>query len=160
MTETTQTTDTTRTTGAAPSTDSPAGPPPGAWPALRYRDAEAALTFLVGVLGFRELVRHAGGPDRPVSHAELGWPDGGGIMLGSATAEPWSGSAGAPGTATTYLSVADEGALRAVAARVTEAGWAVLRPLADTDYGATEFACSDPEGNAWSVGTYRGARWS
>jgi len=32
----------------------------------------------------------------------------------------------------------------------------VLRPLAETDYGSTEFAFLDPEDNAWSVGSYRG----
>jgi uncharacterized glyoxalase superfamily protein PhnB len=34
----------------------------------------------------------------------------------------------------------------------------VLRPLNETDYGSREFAFTDPEGNAWSVGTYRGER--
>ena len=32
----------------------------------------------------------------------------------------------------------------------------VIRPLASTDYGSQEFAVRDPEGNAWSFGTYRG----
>ena len=41
----------------------------------------------------------------------------------------------------------------ALAARVTAAGWKVLRQLNDTDYGSREFAFLDPEGNAWSVGT-------
>ena len=65
----------------------------------------------------------------------------------------WSGATGAPGTATAYLSTDD---VAGVASRVIEAGWRVLRPLAETYYGSTEFAFLDPEGNAWSVGSYRG----
>jgi uncharacterized glyoxalase superfamily protein PhnB len=128
---------------------------PGAWPTLSYRNAEAALGYLVDVVGFTETVVHRGDADRPISHAELSWPDGGGIMFGSEPVEPrWSGTAGGPGTATAYLSSDD---VEGIAARVTAAGWPVLRPLAETDYGSREFAFLDPEGNAWSVGTYRGA---
>ena len=128
---------------------------PGAWPTFSYRDADAALGFLVDVIGFTETVDHRGDADRPIAHAELAWPDGGGIMFGSEPAEPrWSGSAGGPGTSTAYLSSDD---VEGIATRVTAAGWKVLRPLAETDYGSREFAFLDPEGNAWSVGTYRGA---
>lgn len=130
---------------------------PGAWPTLSYRDAEAALRFLTDIIGFTESAVHRGGPERPVAHAELRWPDGGGIMLGSEPAQRWSGSAGAPGTATVYLSVGSGDELDAIAGRVTGAGWTLLREPADTDYGSREFAFVDPEGNAWSVGTYRGA---
>jgi uncharacterized glyoxalase superfamily protein PhnB len=131
--------------------------PPGTWPTVSYRDADAALAFLADVLGFTAVTVHRGGPERPVTHAELRWPGGGGVMLGS---EPvggrWSGGAGAPGTSAVYLSTSVAG-LDAVAARVRDAGWVVLRSLAETDYGAREMAVADPEGNAWSVGTYLGA---
>ncbi len=127
---------------------------PGVWPTLSYRDGEAALRFLVDVIGFTEVVVMRG-EDRPIEHAELAWPDGGGVMFGcEPTVERWSGRAGGPGTATAYLSTDD---IDAVADRVARAGWEVLRPLADTSYGSREFAFLDPEGNAWSVGTYRGA---
>ncbi len=128
---------------------------PGTWPTLAYRDAEAALRYLTEVVGFTESFVYRG-DDRDVGHAELLWPDGGGIMFGSvAKGEPWSGPAGGPGRGATYLSTGD---IDALAARVTEAGWTVLRELRDTDYGSREFAFLDPEGNAWSVGTYRGAQ--
>lgn len=130
---------------------------PGAWPTLSYRDAEAALHFLTEVVGFTESVVHRGGDERPIAHAELLWPDGGGIMVGSEPEERWSGPAGAPGTGTIYLSVGSAPDLDALARRVTGAGWPLLREPADTDYGSREFAFTDPEGNAWSVGTYAGA---
>jgi uncharacterized glyoxalase superfamily protein PhnB len=41
--------------------------------------------------------------------------------------------------------------------RAVAAGAEVLREPADTDYGSREFAVTDPEGNLWSFGTYRGA---
>lgn len=127
---------------------------PGVWPTLSYRDAEAALGYLVQVVGFTESVVHRGGKDRPISHAELRWPDGGGIMFGSEPqGERWSGPTGGPGHSTIYLSLDDVDGLTQ---RVTGAGWTVLRELNETDYGSREFAFADPEGNAWSVGTYRG----
>lgn len=33
----------------------------------------------------------------------------------------------------------------------------VVRPIAEIDYGAREFAMRDPEGNMWSFGDYQGA---
>jgi uncharacterized glyoxalase superfamily protein PhnB len=132
---------------------------PGAWPTLSYRDAEAALRFLTEVVGFTESVVHPGGPDRPIAHAELLWPDGGGVMFGSEPKEaPWSGSAGGPGTGTIYLSVGSPADLDALAGRVAGAGWTLLRELTETVYGSREFAFLDPVGNAWSAGTYRGAQ--
>jgi uncharacterized glyoxalase superfamily protein PhnB len=129
---------------------------PGVWPTLSYRDGEAALRFLIDVIGFTEVAVYRGGEDRPIAHAELAWPDGGGVMFGSEPeAKRWSGPAGAPGTSSAYLSTDD---VDAVAARVTAAGWQMLRPLEESDYGSRECAFLDPEGNAWSVGTYRGGR--
>lgn len=149
---------TTTTSTPAPGTTATATRP-GAWPTLSYRDAEAALRFLTDVVGFTESVVHRGGPDRPIAHAELLWPDGGGIMFGSEPKDtPWSGSAGGPGTGTTYLSVGSRGDLDTIAGRIAAAAWTMLREPNDTDYGSREFAFLDPEGNAWSVGTYGGAQ--
>jgi uncharacterized glyoxalase superfamily protein PhnB len=126
-------------------------PPPQVWPSLQARDARALIKFLVDAFGFTETVVYGDGDQ--VHHAELAWPPGGGIMLGSAR-DP---SSSRPGTFQAYA-VTDEP--DALFARATAAGAEVVRGLADTDYGSREFSVKDPEGNGWSFGTYRGATLS
>jgi uncharacterized glyoxalase superfamily protein PhnB len=121
-------------------------------PTLRYDDPRAAIAFLTGALGFVE--EHVSTTDDgAVGHAELsfrGSPDAppGVLMLG--TRRP--GDAFDTGRAVTYLVVddPDERHARAVAAGAT-----VLQELVDQPYGSREFAVADPEGNVWSLGTYR-----
>lgn len=124
---------------------------------MRARDARALIRFLIGAFGFEETVVYASAEDPGrVDHAELAWPPGGGVMLGSATAEPAANDEPwpqRPGTLSAYL-VTDEP--DALFERAVAAGASVLRPLQDTDYGSREFAVTDPEGNLWSFGTYRG----
>ena len=128
-------------------------PAPQVWPTLRARDARALIRFLVDAFGFEETVVYGDG-DR-VDHAQLSWPPGGGIMLGSARAADsadgdWSLR---PGTFGAYVVTDDPDSLFA---RATAAGATVLRELNETDYGSRDFAVRDPEGNHWSFGTYRG----
>jgi uncharacterized glyoxalase superfamily protein PhnB len=127
-------------------------PPPQVWPTLRARDARALIRFLVDVVGFRETVVY--GEGEVVEHAQLSWPLGGGVMLGSVRAgdadDPW---ALAPGSFGAYV-VADD--IDALHARIAAAGAQVTAPPHDTDYGSRDFAIRDPEGNRWSFGTYRG----
>jgi uncharacterized glyoxalase superfamily protein PhnB len=40
--------------------------------------------------------------------------------------------------------------------RAVAAGAELVQPLRDEDYGSRGFTVSDPEGNLWSFGTYRG----
>jgi uncharacterized glyoxalase superfamily protein PhnB len=130
-------------------------PAPPVWPTLRAADARGLIRFLVEAFGFREVVAY--GEGGRVDHAELAWPLGGGVMLGSAAPrpepEPEGGWALKPGTFGAYV-VTDEP--DALFARATAAGARVVRPLHDTDYGSRDFAVFDPEGNLWSFGTYRG----
>ena len=56
-------------------------PPPQVWPTLRARDARALIRFLVDAFGFEETVVYGDGD--VVHHAQLSWPPGGGVMLGS-----------------------------------------------------------------------------
>ena len=127
-------------------------PPPQVWPTLRARDARALIRFLVDAFGFRETVVHGDG-DR-VDHAELNWPLGGGIMLGS-TRKPGDEDAWSltPGTFGAYVVTDDPDGLHR---RAAAAGAEITRRPFDTDYGSRDFAARDPEGNRWSFGTYRG----
>jgi uncharacterized glyoxalase superfamily protein PhnB len=125
-------------------------PPPQVWPTLRARDARALIRFLVEAFGFEATAVYGEGD--PVEHAQLSWPLGGGIMLGSAREgdDPWPLQ---PGSFGAYVVCDDPDALFA---RVTAAGAEVIHGLSDTDYGSRDFAVRDPEGNRWSFGTYRG----
>lgn len=116
-------------------------------PTFRYADARGAVDFLTSALGF------TAGPvstaaDGAVQHAELTFGSGV-VMIGQKDAEPgpWD-----TGRAVTYLVVDDPDAHHAVA---VAAGAEVVMPLTDQPYGSREYAVADPEGNVWSVGTYR-----
>lgn len=56
-------------------------PLPQVWPTLRANDARRLIEFLVDAFGFTTTVVYGDGPR--VDHAELAWPLGGGIMVGS-----------------------------------------------------------------------------
>ena len=125
-------------------------PPPQVWPTLSAQDARALIRFLVDVVGFEETAVYGEGD--VVNHAELSWPPGGGVMLGSAR----EGQAPVtdPGRFSAYVVVDDPDAL---CDRIRAAGGKITMELTDTDYGSRDFAIQDPEGNHWYFGTYRGA---
>lgn len=126
-------------------------PAPTVWPTLRARDARGLIRFLVDAFGFHETAVFADGD--VVHHAQLTWPHGGGVMLGSARGgedDPWALE---PGTCGVYAVTDDVDAL---AARAQAAGATPMLAPRDTDYGSREVAFADPEGNRWSFGTYRG----
>jgi uncharacterized glyoxalase superfamily protein PhnB len=124
------------------------------WPVLIYKDGRAAIRFLVDAFGFEEshVAADEESPDTIV-HAELRWPEGGGVMLGSAGAgeEPFSNLPA--GSALIYVANEEPDALFD---RATAAGAEVARGLRDEDYGSRGFTVRDPEGNLWSFGTYIG----
>jgi len=128
-------------------------PPPQVWPTLRASDARGLIKFLADAFGFVEVVVYGEG-DR-VDHAQLAWPLGGGIMLGSAGRDPAGDDwALRPGSFGCYVVTDDPDRVHA---RAVAAGAEVVTALHETDYGSREFAVRDPEGNRWSFGTYRGA---
>jgi len=130
----------------------PATPQPQVWPTLRARDARALIRFLVDAFGFEETVVYGDGDQ--VHHAQLDWPPGGGIMLGSVRENDGAqGLVTAPGSFSAYV-VTDEP--DAVCERARKAGAEIIAEPHDTDYGSRDFAARDPEGNRWSFGTYRG----
>ena len=126
-------------------------PPPQVWPTLRASDAPALIRFLVDVAGFEETVVYGEGD--LVHHAQLSWPLGGGIMLGSARNDPDDRWPIRPGTFGCYVVVDDPDALFE---RVRAGGAEIVEKPRDTDYGSRDFIIRDPEGNRWSFGTYRG----
>jgi uncharacterized glyoxalase superfamily protein PhnB len=120
------------------------------WPTLIYTDARAAIRFLVEAFGFVETAVYGEGDF--VNHAELRWPSGGGIMLGSPKADGVLTGL-PPDTGSIYV-VTDEP--DALFERATAAGATVLRGLRDEDYGSRGFSVHDPYGVIWSFGTYAG----
>ncbi|MGH3152281.1 MAG: VOC family protein [Streptosporangiaceae bacterium] len=124
-------------------------PQPQVWPTLRANDARGLIKFLVEAFGFEETVVYGDGD--VVDHAQLSWPEGGGIMLGSV--RPGQVSATSPGVFGAYVVTGEPDAL---CARARSAGAEITAEPHDTDYGSRDFAARDPEGNRWSFGTYRG----
>src|SRR5215217_6533217 len=121
----------------------PGAPPPTVWPTLRAHDARALVRFLVDAFGFEETVVYGDQPDGSgdvVVHAELSWPLGGGIMLGSARDEPGNPWTLTPGTAGCYVVTDDPDGLHA---RAVAAGAEVVAELHDTDHGSRDFAVRD-----------------
>lgn len=124
-------------------------PPAQVWPTLRANDARALIRFLVEAFGFEETVVH--GEGERVDHAQLSWPLGGGIMLGSVRDDQkWPMRAG---SSAAYVVTDDPDTL---CARALAAGAELMTELHDTDYGSRDFGVRDPEGNLWYFGTYRG----
>jgi uncharacterized glyoxalase superfamily protein PhnB len=125
-------------------------PHPQIWPTVQARDALALIDFYVETFGFVKTAVYADGG--AVAHAQLDWPEGGGIMLGSYKPDgEWRTE---PGTLAAYA-VTDH--VEELWQRVQHnPGITVIRPLSTTDYGSVEFAVADPEGNKWSFGSYRG----
>jgi uncharacterized glyoxalase superfamily protein PhnB len=124
-------------------------PAPQVWPSLRARDARGLIRFLVEAFGFEETVVYGEGDQ--VDHAQLAWPEGGGIMLGSV--REGQASATDPGAFGAYVVTSQPDALYE---RARAAGAEITAEPHDTDYGSRDFSARDPEGNRWSFGTYRG----
>ncbi len=124
------------------------------WPILSYTAARAGIDFLVQAFGFEERAVYGrdGGSD-VVEHAELRWPLGGGVMLGTAGKDDSPFGRRRPGNDSVYVVCDDPDGLFA---RATAAGAEVVRGLKDEDYGSRGFTVRDPEGNLWSFGTYEG----
>ncbi len=124
-------------------------------PALRYRNARAAIDWLCQVVGFVRKTVHEGA-DGAISHAELTL-GGGMIMLGSEKDDDYGKgfrspqALGGAESRSAYIVVDDADA---VFARAQAAGATIVRPLQDTPYGSRECMFKDPEGHSWSVGTY------
>jgi uncharacterized glyoxalase superfamily protein PhnB len=119
------------------------------YPALRYRDAGAAIEWLERAFGFQTSARHEG-PDGEIAHAEL-WLGESAIMLGNGS----SGLQDPPADfrdarITIYVALEDVDGHRERA----QAAGADVSELEERDYGSREYSALDLEGNRWSFGTY------
>jgi uncharacterized glyoxalase superfamily protein PhnB len=131
---------------------------PNIFPALHYRDPDAALEWLKRAFGFEEKAVYRGDDGR-IHHAELRLGDGL-IMFGGTPADapgPRAPGADAPEPnehqppVTIYAVVTDPDAHYH---RSKAAGAEIVRELVDQPYGSREYGARDLEGNAWSFGTY------
>lgn len=121
---------------------------PTVWPAFQAHDPDLVIRSLVA-LGFEEtaVYRDEAGV---VQHAQLDWPEGGGVMLGAH--KPDGPFTQQPGTTAAYVVTSDPDAVHA---RALEAGLDA-GDVVEQDYGSREVRVRDPEGNQWSFGTYAG----
>jgi uncharacterized glyoxalase superfamily protein PhnB len=124
-------------------------------PALRYRNAPAAIDWFCQVFGFEKHAVYPG-PENTIGHAELTL-GGGMIMLGSDKDDAYGQGFKSPEevggyeTCSAYIVVPDADA---VYQKAKATGATIVRELHNTDYGSRDFSVKDPEGHSWSVGTY------
>ena len=122
------------------------------FPALRYRDADAALEWLKLAFGAEEKAVYRGDGGR-IQHAELRLGEGL-VMFGQHDDAGWFG--GMPpeplaSTVSIYVVITDPDAHY----RQTRSADAnIVRELEDQPYGSREYSVRDLEGNMWSFGTY------
>jgi uncharacterized glyoxalase superfamily protein PhnB len=109
------------------------------------------IEWLCDTVGFTVHSRHPA--EGPVGHAELAHGSSM-IMLGAVrddTHGPRVGAPGQDGGRSLYVAVEEVDALYE---RVAASGVVIEAGPTDRDYGSREFACRDPEGNLWRLGTY------
>lgn len=113
---------------------------PNIFPAMRFADPDAAAGWLSHAFGFEARAVHRD-EQGVIRHAEMSL-GAGTIMFGQ----------GDPGSQGIYVAVEDADAHYQCA---KQAGAEITREIEDTPYGSREYSTRDPEGHAWSFGTYR-----
>ena len=98
------------------------------------------------------LAIHPGDATDVVDHAELRLGDGR-VMAGTPREE---GLSQAIGGTSMYWVIDDEADIDAIHARAVAAGAESVFAPHDADYGGRHCSLRDPDGHAWSFGTYRG----
>jgi uncharacterized glyoxalase superfamily protein PhnB len=122
------------------------------YPALFYRDARAAIDWLVQAFGFEVVLLVPGESDRAIAHSELRLGDGF-VQVGSADPEqrmysPLDLNGLSQGL---YIYWEDVDGLFA---RATAAGAEVEREPENPEYGGRVCGLRDPEGHRWWFGSY------
>lgn len=121
---------------------------PNTFPALRYKDARAAMAWLGSAFGFEEQSVFAGA-DGTIGHAEIRL--GTGIVGVNDEGVPDPDNPWCHVRQGVYVCSSD---VDRHYERAAAAGARIARPLADTSYGAREYSVFDLEGHLWSFGTY------
>jgi uncharacterized glyoxalase superfamily protein PhnB len=126
-------------------------------PSLRYRNALAAIDWLIAAFGFEKQAVYLAPDNTTVMHAQLTFGNGM-VMLGSVDNGGETASfmvqpdeIGMRETKGAYLVVSDCDAIYATA---KAAGAEMVLDLREMDYGGKAFTCRDLEGHLWSFGTY------
>ena len=120
---------------------------PTFFPYFGYRDAGAALEWLINVFGF-EKIAELKGPDETIMHAELRF--GNGVIMLSSSSDPQERQTPAEHGIYVYVDDVD-----AHYERVKAAGAHIVFAPEDTGWGSRRYRVLDPEGYEWSFGTYR-----
>jgi uncharacterized glyoxalase superfamily protein PhnB len=125
----------------------------GIWGVMAYADPDVGIRFVTEVLGFEELVL-VRGPEGGIVHSEYRWPEGGIVQI--AGADPGNPFVTDPGSNSGLYVITQDP--QAVWERCQAAGVEVIRPPEEPHYdpGGMGFSVRDPEGNAWSFGSYTG----
>lgn len=124
-------------------------------PTLRYRDCDAAVAWLVDVLGCQRHFINRDPKTDVIGHGELSYGTGW-LIVGSF---PDQVSGDLPvldlGHASIYLVNDDDEVVEATFARAVAAGAPVVQEFRHQPYGGSSCTVRDPEGNYWTVGSYR-----
>lgn len=127
-------------------------------PCLRYRDAPAAIDFLCRAFGFERRAVYADDKDPSIIHHAQLVRGGSMVMLGSEGDSPFSSRApmlsvaqAGGNTQAIYVIVAD---VDAHAEKARTEGADIFMEPEDQSYGGRSYAARDPEGHAWSFGSY------
>lgn len=125
-------------------------------PALRYRDAAAAIEWLCQAFGFEKKSVYPNA-DGTIGHAELTFGNGMVMLSSVVNNTPYSKLLRQPDeieraeTQSPCLIVTD---CDAVYKTAKAAGAEMVIDIADMSYGGRAFTCRDPEGHLWNVGSY------
>ncbi len=122
-------------------------PRPNIFPALRYVDAPAAISWLVNAFGFEKQAVFAN-PDGSIAHAQLQL---GPAVVGLSSAHQIPGNPWSAVKQGIYVHVDDVDAHHG---RAVAGGAEIIMPLKDMDYGSREYGLRDVEGHLWGFGTY------
>ena len=120
-------------------------------PAMRYRDAPAAIAWLCKAFGFEERLV-VPGDGETIRHAQLTLGNGM-IMVGSAQDGEFTSLPAEVGTVTQspYIVVHEiDGHYQ----RAKAAGAEILTEIADQPHGGRLYTARDPEGHVWNFGSY------